>query len=72
MARGTPLEPIALAPPDLSALPPGCAFAERCVLATPTCLTQQPGVVDIAPGHRARCLRTDAAAALAPALLPAL
>lgn len=62
MARGTPLETIAGAPPDLSALPPGCAFAERCGLATAACRAQQPPVVDIAPGHRARCLHTDAVA----------
>ena len=70
MARGTPLETIAGAPPDLSNLPPGCAFAERCTLATPACRTQQPPAVQIAPGHRALCLRTEAAAAIAPELLP--
>ena len=72
MARGTPLETIAGAPPDLSALPPGCAFAERCGLATDACRVQQPPVIEIASGHRARCLRTDAAAATAPVLVPAI
>ena len=66
MARGTPLETIAGAPPDLSALPPGCAFAERCSLATDACRAQQPPVIEIASGHRARCLRTDAVVATAP------
>ena len=72
MARGTPLETIAGTPPDLSALPPGCAFAERCSLATDACRVQQPPVIEIAPGHRARCLRTDAAAATARVLVPTL
>ena len=72
MARGTPLETIAGTPPDLSALPPGCAFAERCSLATDACRMQQPPVIEIAPGHRARCLRTDAAAATARVLVPTL
>ena len=68
MARGTPLETIAGAPPDLAALPPGCAFAARCVLATPACSAQQPAPVEIAPGHHARCLHTDAAARMASAM----
>ncbi|MFY3382574.1 ABC transporter ATP-binding protein [Paracidovorax sp. MALMAid1276] len=70
MARGTPLDTIGGAPPDLSALPPGCAFAERCPLATDACRARVPDAVAIAPGHRALCLRTDDAAALAPDLLP--
>ncbi|MBU0827767.1 MAG: dipeptide ABC transporter ATP-binding protein DppD, partial [Gammaproteobacteria bacterium] len=72
MARGAALETIPGAPPDLSDLPPGCAFAPRCTLATEACRAQQPPSVEIAPGHRALCLRTEAAAAIAPELLPAL
>jgi peptide/nickel transport system ATP-binding protein len=63
---GPRLEAIAGAPPDLSALPPGCAFAERCTLATEACRAALPPVVELAPGHRVRCLRTEAAAAAAP------
>ncbi len=70
MARGMPLQTIGGAPPDLSALPPGCAFAARCALAADACRLQQPPLVAIAPGHQARCLRTDAVDAAAPA--PAL
>ena len=69
MARGTRLETIGGAPPDLAALPPGCAFAERCALAIDACRAAQPPAVELAPGHRARCIRTDAAAAIAPVLL---
>jgi peptide/nickel transport system ATP-binding protein len=69
LARGTRLETIGGAPPDLSALPPGCAFAERCALANDMCRAAQPAAVELAPNHRARCIRTDAAAATAPVLV---
>ncbi|MET3179596.1 UNVERIFIED_ORG: peptide/nickel transport system ATP-binding protein [Variovorax guangxiensis] len=69
LARGTRLETIGGAPPDLSALPPGCAFAERCALASDACRAAQPPVVELAPNHRARCIHTDAAAAIAPVLV---
>ena len=63
MDKGQRLVTIAGAPPDLSRLPPGCAFAERCSFAQDACRTQQPPAVELAPGHRARCLRTEATAA---------
>ncbi|RTQ35668.1 ABC transporter ATP-binding protein [Variovorax gossypii] len=69
LARGTRLETIGGAPPDLSALPPGCAFAERCALASDACRAAQPPVVELASNHRARCIHTDAAAAIAPVLV---
>jgi peptide/nickel transport system ATP-binding protein len=62
MAKGGRLETIPGAPPDLSALPPGCAFAERCSWATETCRQQAPQVVHLTSQHRARCLRTEATA----------
>ena len=62
LAKGQRLVTIPGSPPDLSRLPPGCAFAERCRLAQDGCSTQQPPAVELAPGHRARCLRTDATA----------
>jgi peptide/nickel transport system ATP-binding protein len=60
LAKGARLETIGGAPPDLSALPPGCAFAERCSYADDGCRKTTPEVVMITPGHGARCLRTDA------------
>lgn len=63
MDKGQRLVTIAGSPPDLSKLPPGCAFAERCSLAEAGCQAQQPPAVELAPGHRVRCLRTDATAA---------
>jgi peptide/nickel transport system ATP-binding protein len=65
MAKAARLETIGGAPPDLSALPPGCAFAERCAYADDGCRKTAPEVVLIAPGHGARCLRTEATAAAA-------
>lgn len=69
MTRGTRLETIGGSPPDLSALPPGCAFAARCTLATDACRAAQPPAVEVSPGHHARCIRTDAAAAIAPMMV---
>jgi peptide/nickel transport system ATP-binding protein len=69
MTRGTRLETIGGAPPDLSALPQGCSFAARCSLATDACRAAQPPVVALAPGHGARCIQTDAAATIAPVLV---
>ena len=42
--RGRVLPTIMGAPPDLSALPPGCAFAARCDAASAQCSRQQPPV----------------------------
>jgi peptide/nickel transport system ATP-binding protein len=71
MQRGQRLQTIAGAPPDLSALPPGCAFAERCAWAQPSCRESEPVVVTLEPGHRARCLRTEATAGAVAAQPPA-
>ena len=63
LAKGSRLETIAGAPPDLSALPPGCAFAERCRLANEHCRKVEPEFVLMEFGHGARCHRTDMTAA---------
>jgi peptide/nickel transport system ATP-binding protein len=61
--RGEPLKTIGGAPPDLSNLPAGCAFADRCPLAEPRCRQGDAiPVVSLAPGHRVRCLRTEVTA----------
>lgn len=67
MAKGQRLVTIGGSPPDLARLPPGCAFAERCSFVQDACRQTQPPAVTIAPGHRARCLRTDATALAASA-----
>jgi peptide/nickel transport system ATP-binding protein len=63
LAKDSRLETIAGAPPDLSALPPGCAFADRCRFALDRCRQTAPELVRLAADHGARCLRTDATAA---------
>ncbi len=58
MARGERLKTIPGSPPDLSRLPPGCAFADRCTLAIDQCRAAQPERTIVAPGHATRCIRT--------------
>ncbi len=53
--RGTRLEAIPGAPPDLSRMPTGCAFAPRCRLADDTCRSVAPPIAALAPGHEAEC-----------------
>jgi oligopeptide/dipeptide ABC transporter ATP-binding protein len=53
--RGSRLEPIQGAPPDLSNLPPGCPFAPRCHFADSKCTETMPELKEIAPGHLSRC-----------------
>ena len=59
MEKGQRLETIAGAPPDLSQLPPGCAFADRCAYALAACRQTQPPEETIGAGHTVRCLRID-------------
>jgi peptide/nickel transport system ATP-binding protein len=56
LAKGQRLETIAGAPPDLTNLPQGCAFASRCKLAVPECSATRPEVTWLAEGHSVRCL----------------
>jgi peptide/nickel transport system ATP-binding protein len=42
-------------PPDLAALPPGCAFAPRCVRAFDRCRMEAPPEFTPDRGHTARC-----------------
>jgi peptide/nickel transport system ATP-binding protein len=58
MARGERLKTIPGSPPDLSRLPPGCAFADRCALGIDACRAAQPERTIVAPGHATRCIRT--------------
>ena len=57
MQKGQRLETIGGAPPDLSNLPPGCAFAERCKYAVAECSGMQPREETLSPGHVVSCLR---------------
>lgn len=44
-------------PPDLGALPPGCAFAPRCALATDLCRREAPPAKALSDIHTATCWR---------------
>jgi peptide/nickel transport system ATP-binding protein len=55
--RGRRLEAIPGAPPDLAALPPGCAFAPRCRYAEQACSAALPPEVRLAPERMVRCIR---------------
>lgn len=55
MQDGSKLYSIPGAPPDLTALPAGCAFAPRCALCMRVCLRAEPPCVILAPGHTASC-----------------
>jgi len=46
--------------PDIAALPPGCAFGPRCPDHFDRCDTGTPALVEVGPGHRARCYLHDA------------
>ncbi|WP_337188986.1 ABC transporter ATP-binding protein [Phenylobacterium sp.] len=61
--RGQVLQTIRGAPPDLRALPPGCAFAPRCPAAVGGCRSGQPPAVGLSRTHTAACLQLAAAAA---------
>lgn len=58
--RGQRRVGLAGAPPDLLALPPGCAFADRCAWATSECTQQTPALTSVAASAWAACSRLDA------------
>ena len=61
VAKGSRLVAIPGAPPDLANLPPGCAFAPRCEIASEPCRQVIPPPVDLGPGHFACCLKATPA-----------
>ncbi|MGE0807537.1 MAG: ABC transporter ATP-binding protein [Burkholderiaceae bacterium] len=56
--RGKPLRGIEGSPPNLAALPAGCAFAARCGYAVDACRAERPELQLVAPAHRSACLRS--------------
>jgi peptide/nickel transport system ATP-binding protein len=60
LARGERLATIPGRVPELTEMPPGCPFAERCDLAIDACRSAPPPVVMVGPAHTARCLRVEA------------
>ena len=57
LKKGDALHCIPGSPPDLSRLPPGCAFADRCPHARPACAQSQPATEPAGPRHVVSCHR---------------
>ncbi len=53
--RTQPLRTIEGTVPPIDALPPGCAFQPRCEWSLPACSQALPSLVEVSPGHFARC-----------------
>ena len=53
--RKQPLAAIEGTVPPISALLPGCPFEPRCPYRIPACAAELPPLVEVAPGHFARC-----------------
>ena len=53
--RRAKLLPIQGQPPDLTRLPPGCAFQPRCQYAIDRCLREAPPLETVSPGHVSAC-----------------
>jgi oligopeptide/dipeptide ABC transporter ATP-binding protein len=53
--RNRPLETIEGMVPALDSMPPGCAFEPRCSFRVPECARALPPLLEVAPGHWARC-----------------
>jgi oligopeptide transport system ATP-binding protein len=58
-AIGEPRQSIDGQPPDLLALPQGCAFAPRCLVADRICRTDAPMLLPNAEGGRVACFREN-------------
>jgi len=53
-----PLPAIEGMPPDLSALPPGCAFSPRCPRSSRDCDTARPALTRVKEGHSKACFNS--------------
>jgi peptide/nickel transport system ATP-binding protein len=53
--RNRPLQTIEGTVPSIAAMPPGCAFEPRCASRIVSCAAALPPLVEVAPGHLARC-----------------
>ena len=72
-AEGRHLPAIEGVVPDMSALPPGCAFAPRCPSRIPPCHVEAPGEIALAAGNSVRChLYSPDASAAGPAPHPSV
>jgi oligopeptide transport system ATP-binding protein len=69
--RRDTLQTIAGLPPDLAHLPPGCAFAPRCYLATEECWAAVPELESTDDGRLSACFHRDELRTGAAAEVPA-
>ena len=53
--RSQPLRTIEGTVPPVTSPPPGCAFEPRCEWRLPSCAQALPSLVEVSPGHFARC-----------------
>ena len=53
--RSQPLRTIEGTVPNLASLPPGCRFEPRCEIRIPSCASELPPLLEVAPRHWARC-----------------
>ncbi|ROZ79708.1 ABC transporter ATP-binding protein [Ramlibacter sp. WS9] len=58
--KGQRLATIAGTVPELVDLPAGCPFAGRCKFTIAACHDTAPPPIEVAPDHRARCIRLEA------------
>ncbi len=61
--RRARLDPIEGQPPDLTRLPPGCAFAPRCTWRASRCGEAVPPLEKLSPGHLSACWEDERVAA---------
>ena len=59
LPRRTRLDPIEGQPPDLIAVPKGCAIRARCKWAVDKSATDEPGLETVAEGHYSACWRSE-------------
>ncbi len=69
--RRDTLQTITGLPPDLAHLPPGCAFAPRCYLATDECWAAVPELELTDEGRRSACFHSDQLRSVAAAQVDA-
>ena len=53
--KGKPLAAIPGNVPSILDFPPGCRFCSRCEVAEERCRTEEPELVEVAPGRQVRC-----------------
>ena len=53
--KGQQLSAIGGLPPNLTRIPPGCAFNPRCVMAQDICRSEVPELLDVGPNRQSAC-----------------